>query len=289
MMPRVNGSLPAMTSVDLEFRSVAQFSLEEVAAVATLGFEGYFVPVHLDAAALVHMVRVDSVDLSASVVACQGGKPVAVGLVARRGWDSRLAGMCVAAVHRGQGIGAKLTRHLLAAARERGDRRFTLECIERNLPAVRLYQTSGFQQIRRLFGYSAERIEGTADPALEEIDPAEVSTDVARWGVADLPWQIAPQTLAVLNPPHRAFRLGPATALISDPAAATIVVRSLVVAPGARRRGHGSRMLKALAGIFPEKSWRFAAVIPEEIPPEFFGTLGFTRGSLTQLQMAQAL
>jgi ribosomal protein S18 acetylase RimI-like enzyme len=273
----------------LEFHNAGRLSLAEVAATATRGFEGYFVPIHLDVPALLTMMRVDSVDLSTSVVVVRDQQPVGVALVARRGWGSRLAGMAIVPPCRGQGIGAQLTDHLIQAARGRGDRQLVLECIEQNPAALRLYQAAGFQTIRRLVSYAAAQLAEERDTALEEIDPAEVSAAVGRWGMENLPWQMAPQTLALLAPPHRAFRLGPARALITDPAETTICVRTLVVDPDNRRQGFGTRLVKALAASFPGKKWRFAAMTPEEIPETFFLRLGFQRSALTQFQMARSL
>jgi ribosomal protein S18 acetylase RimI-like enzyme len=271
--------------MDVEFRSAAQFPPEEIVATATRGFEGYLVPVRLDVATLLGMTRVDSVDLGASVVALRGTTPVGVALVARRGGGSRLAGMSIEPQSRRQGIGLQLVRHLVLAARERGEREFVLECIEQNVPALRLYHAAGFKDLRRLVGYVSDHLEPEPDAALEEVDPASVSVAVSRWGLENLPWQIAPETLAALNPPHCAFRLGAASAIITDPADKAVTLRGLVVKSEARRQGFGTRLLQALAGRFPEKTWRFAAVVPEEVPEAFFTRLGFHKSALTQFQM----
>src|SRR5262245_49406931 len=104
-MLRVSASQSRLTPAGLEFRSAAQMPLEEVAATATRGFEGYFVPIRLDGPSLLSMVRVDSVDLAASVVALRDAQPAGVALVARRGWSCRLATMSVEPQSRGQRIG----------------------------------------------------------------------------------------------------------------------------------------------------------------------------------------
>ncbi len=102
--------------MNIEFCRAAQMSLEEIAATVTRGFEGYFVPIRVDATALLNAVRVDSVDLEASIVTLRGGKAVGVALVARRGWTSRLAAMSIEPQSRGQRIGSQLTQHLIQAA-----------------------------------------------------------------------------------------------------------------------------------------------------------------------------
>jgi ribosomal protein S18 acetylase RimI-like enzyme len=275
--------------MQIEYRSVETFELEELAAILNRCFEGYLFPVHFDRPTLAKMIRVDSVDLSASIVARREGETIGVGLVARHGWNCRLAAMSIDPNARGQRVGTVLTDQLLRAARERGDRSFALEVIAQNAPAVRLYKAAGFTPVRRLVGYTTDSITAKEDPALEEIDPVEAGMAASQWGVENLPWQIASPALTALGPPHRAFRLGPATALMSNPAAETITLCTLVVDPAARRQGWATRLLGALSARFPEKKWRFPILIPEEIPEAFFTRLGFKTESLTQMQMARQL
>jgi len=190
---------------------------------------------------------------------------------------------------RGKRVGKALTEFILSAARERGDRRFTLEVIEQNAPGVRLYEAAGFRTLRRLVGYTATALANHADAGLEETDPVEVSLMVAQWGIHDPPWQLSAQTVAALSPPHRAYRLGPAGAVISTPDSDTITFRSLTVAPEARRQGWATRLLQALSARFPGKKWRVPVWVPEEIPATFFTRLNFSPERLTQFQMARDL
>jgi ribosomal protein S18 acetylase RimI-like enzyme len=238
--------------LSLEYRRAGSLPMDELVAALNRCFEGYLVTIRLDPQALFKAIRVDSIDLPASVAAQSGGKTVAVALVARRGWNCRLAAMAIDPDFRGKRIGTKLTEFLLRTARERGYRHFEYA-------------------------------------GLEEIDSATVAAAVSRWGVLDLPWQISPHALTALGPPHRAFRLGPALALLSDPAAETITFSALVVDPDQRRRGWATRLVRALRARFPGKKWRFSIVIPEEIPEEFFSKLNFRKERLTQIQMARTL
>ena len=263
--------------MQVEYRNVDTFTIDELAEMLNRCFEGYLFPVHFDRPAIVRMIRVDSVDLSASIAAQHEGKTAGVALVARRGWNCRLAAMAIDPNFRGQRMGTGLTGFLLRAARERGDRFFVLEVIEQNAPAVRLYQAAGFTPVRRLVGYSADAIAAKEADGLEEIDPIEIGMAVHRWGADDLPWQISPHALTTLGPPHRAFRLGPAMALMSNLAAEQVTLCTLVVEPAARRQGWATRLLWALSARFPGKKWRFPILMPEEIPEPFFTRLGFRK------------
>ena len=275
--------------MQVEYRNVDTFELAELAAMLNRCFEGYFFPAHFDRLAIARMIRVDSVDLSASVAIQHGGTTAGVALVARRGWNCRLAAMAIDPNFRGQRIGTGLTDFLIRAARERGDCFFALEVIEQNAPAVRLYQAAGFTSVRRLVGYTADAIAEKEDEGLVEIDPVEAGIAVSRWGIENLPWQISPHALTALGPPHRAFRLGPAAALMSNPAAEQVTLCTLVVECTARRQGWATRLLMALSARFPGKKWRFPILMPGEIPESFFTRLGFRKESLTQVQMARSL
>ena len=274
--------------MQIEYRSIDAFE-PGLAAILNQCFEGYLFPVHFDHLTIAKMVRVDSVDLSASVIAQQEGQAIGVALVARRGWNCRLAAMAIAPHFRGQRVGTGLTEFVIRSARERGDRSFALEVIEQNAPAVRLYQAAGFTSVRRLLGYSADAIEAKEEPALEEIDPVDAAGAVSRWGVENLPWQISPPALTALGPPHRAFRLGPAAAVMSSPTAEFITICALVVEPGGRRQGWAGRGLRALSARFPGMQWRIPILVPEEVSGACFTQLGFRKESLTQIQMARPL
>jgi N-acetylglutamate synthase-like GNAT family acetyltransferase len=95
-------------------------------------------------------------------------------------------------------------------------------------------------------------------------------------------------SLALVAPPHRAYRLGPACAVITDPAAPQITLRAIVVDPAARREGHALRMVHALRAAHPGRAWRVPAFCPEEIAG-LFARAGFERDGITQLQMSAAL
>src|SRR4051794_8780744 len=81
---------------DLKFQSADQLPLPELASLVNHCFQGYLVKVHLDHTAIFNTIRVDSVDLAASVVVHCSGQQAGIALVARRGWNSRLAAMAVA-------------------------------------------------------------------------------------------------------------------------------------------------------------------------------------------------
>ncbi|AKQ67511.1 Acetyltransferase, gnat family [Myxococcus hansupus] len=289
----------------MHLTAASELPLRALSTLFARAFEGYFVtvpdaPVLFDA-----RVRTEHISLEDSRVARVEGEPVGLVLMARRGRVSRVAGMGVLPVWRNRRLGGAMLRPLMDEARARGDARMVLEVIEQNAPAVALYTRLGFQRVRRLVGFSgalgpesAESTpalvavgkgdfarplpEGLPTSELEEVDPGEC----ARLLPEGLPWQLAPATVAGLSLPARAFRLGPAVAVLADIAAPSLGLRALGVAAEARGQGAGRRLLHALAARWPGKPFTVSAVVPEDRSARFFEKAGFTQTALTQLELA---
>jgi ribosomal protein S18 acetylase RimI-like enzyme len=272
----------------LSYPSVTEFGLDQAAELLTRGFADYVVPIRLNAAALLAMIRQDSVDPGASRIVLDEGEPVGAALIARRGWTSRLAGMALIPESRARGIGEQLVRRLLAEAAGRGERAMTLEVIEQNARAVRLYERCGFRTDRRLVGFAGRpRVEAPVRKA-EEVDIREVARALTAWGPADLPWQLSGETLAQAGAPGLAYRDGPAFVALSDPSGPTVMVRALVTEPASRRRGLATALLRDVMARHPDREWRVSAVWPEELGG-VFAKLGLERTALTQWQMTAAV
>lgn len=147
-----------------------QFSFAELAELFTRGYEGYFVPMHLDEPTLRYMVDTWDIDLSRSRVAPDAG----LANLAVRGDRSWIGGIGVVPEQRGKGVG----RALMEAVLELAPPTVTLEVIEANEPAIRLYESLGFEKTRVLEVWNVEA-------PLVEAESVEQST----FGQTDLPWQ----------------------------------------------------------------------------------------------------
>jgi GNAT superfamily N-acetyltransferase len=113
--------------------------------------------------------------------------------------------------------------------------------------------------------------------------------ECARLLPEDLPWQLAPSTVAGLALPARAFRLGPAVAVLGDVSLPTLGVRAIAVEPEARGKGAGRRLLRALAAAYPGKPLAVSAIVPEGRYERFFLGAGFTHPALSQFELAHDL
>ncbi len=269
-------------------RPVAECRATLVADALTRSFEGYVMPVNVSAQAYERRFRPEGVDPFASYVHLREARPVAVVLVARRGWTSRVAAMAVAPEVRGRGLGKRIMRGVIDEAIARGDRSVLLEVFEHNTSAVNLYEGLGFEPVRRLVGYHREPVGSAFSPAdtLSELDPLDFARVVASEGEPDLPWMLAAETLSGAVSPARAFHLDHrAYALIGDPEANIISLTALVVPRADRRDGWGTRLMQALYARYPDKAWSIPQIVPEELAPAFFTRCGWELMDTNQLEM----
>jgi GNAT superfamily N-acetyltransferase len=262
--------------------------LPELTQLLNLSFEDYLVPVNFNLVQFLTMLRKDSIDLFSSRVLIMEDEPSGLALIARRGWSSRLAAMGILQSRRGLGAGQWLLEQLIQEARDRQEHEMLLEVIEQNEYAVRLYRRCGFQSIRRLIGMvCAHRGENNAR-MLEEIDLREAGKLISQYGLTDLPWQLAGETIAHLTPPARAYRKGQTYMVTSNPEAEHVVIWSLLVEPSARGNRLSLDLLRNVMANYPDKTWHIPAIFPEEFG-NIFEMAGFEREDISQWQMRLVL
>jgi|JFJP01.1.fsa_nt_gi ribosomal protein S18 acetylase RimI-like enzyme len=271
-----------------EFRPSPEFPISQLADLLTRGFEDYLVPIHITEDVFLTMLRRDSIDLTSSRVLMKDNEPIGIGLIARRGWTSRLAAMGIVTHARNSGAGTWAMGQLIKEAQARGERDMLLEVIEQNTAGVKLYEKVGFKKIRRLVGYKIENPQIESEYQLEEMDIRELGRLVTYHGLPDLPWQLSGATIMQHTPPARAFRINDAYCLISDPSAAHVAISSVLVKTRSRGAGLSGVLLRALFAQFPNKTWHVSAIFPEEMS-FIFEQAGMKREELSQWQMSLAL
>lgn len=278
-----------MGSMNLDTRPASDYPTPDLVQLLNLSFEGYVVPVHFEHTQFQTMLRKDNVDLEASRILLADDKPTGIALIARRGWSSRLAAMGLAKEMRGKKAGTWLMENLIREARERGDRRMSLEVIERNEAGVRLYKRHGFQVVRRLVSFVYQDAKQDAKDGLQELDLREMGRLVSLYGLPDLPWQLSGETLALLTPPARAYETGEGACIaLSNPEAEHVVIWSLLVEPEARGKGRAVELLKTVMANRPGRTWHVPALLPEELG-FIYERAGFQREELSQFQMELGL
>jgi GNAT superfamily N-acetyltransferase len=262
----------------------SDYPTPDLLRLMNLSFEDYLLSIHLDSSQFLSMLLQDTIDMISSRVLLMGDKPAGIALIARRGWTSRLAAMGITKELRGKKAGTWFMEKLIIEARERKDREMLLEVIEQNEPAVRLYQNFGFETVRRLIGLIHQDPKQDAKSNLQEIDLRKMGELISHYGLPDLPWQLSGETIALMNPPTRAYKWEEAYIAVSNPDVEHVVIWSLLVEPSARGKGLGVEMLKSITAHHSGKTWHVPAVWPEELGT-IFERVGFQRENLSQWQM----
>jgi ribosomal protein S18 acetylase RimI-like enzyme len=182
----------------MELVSADTLDRARLAALFTAGYEGYPIPVHVYEATLDFMVDSSSLDLGRSRVALVDGESAGLALLGvrrDRGW---IGGLGVVSSARRRGVGLALMEAVLAEAWARGLREVSLEVLEGNEAAIRLYQRLGFTQTRMLEVWSWAG-EAPASAAV----PAEVG-EAHAWIRANRsvhePWQRGDESLVRMAP-----------------------------------------------------------------------------------------
>jgi ribosomal protein S18 acetylase RimI-like enzyme len=273
----------------MDIRSAAQFPLAGLAELFNASFAGYVIPLELSPDLLAERVANEDIDLSLSRVVVRGGEELGLALISRRGRESRLAAMGIRTEARSAGAGRFLLAHVLRDARQREDRRMRLEVFESNAPARTLYEGSGFTIIRRLVGYELARPNGGHVAfKLDEIDPAQFARQLGLFTLpAALPWQLEPATLSAPPRSARCFTLEQKSFVyVSGVTDKAVAIRGLLTVPSERGKGHARRLLNGLAAVFPDRAFSVPTLIPEDLTPPFFTSLGFVKSDLTQVEMS---
>ena len=148
-----------------------QFSYADLAELFTRGYEGYFVPMHFDEPTLRSMVDAWDIDLATVARRARRGARATSAIRGGRAW---IGGIAVVPEQRRHGVG----RALMEAVLELAPPTVLLEVIDANEPAIKLYESLGFEKTRVLEVWRVE----APEVAARDRRPVDARA-------ADLPWQ----------------------------------------------------------------------------------------------------
>lgn len=174
--PRHRPPLPAL-------EPASKFSSLDLARLMTRAYEGYPLPVQMDAGSLEALCRERDVDLARSLVLFHDARPAGLALVALRGRAGYLAVLGVVPEARGRGLARALLDAALASLASAGAASCVLEVLEKNAAARALYAAAGFRETRRLACYRTRAL------VARNLDVREVPlADVRARHRADAAW-----------------------------------------------------------------------------------------------------
>jgi ribosomal protein S18 acetylase RimI-like enzyme len=231
----------------------ASRSHAELAALFTVGYEGYFMPVSIDEAAFAAMAGSWDYDLGGSLVAVDGTEDVGLCMLAVRGQDAWIGGVGVVAGRRGEGIGEQLMRAIETSARDRRVTRIWLEVLVQNEPAIKLYEKLGYSHVRDLEVWS---LDGGLVLQEHKVPSVQVTEAVGR-NKERPPWQRADASVATLADAHA----------VADARGALIYRASGGIASIVQLAADDEDVIRDLLGSLPDETTGLRYVnVPESDP-----------------------
>src|SRR6185503_18138492 len=212
----------------MEIRSLGGVSWDELAPVFNEAFSDYAVPMAMTADSLANMQRRRGYVADLSFGAWDGSRLVGFVLTCLEGDRAYNSGTGVVPSHRRAGLARSLVDTVIGSA---GARSYVLEVLEANQRAAALYLGVGFVETRRFRCWTFDR-------------RGDDMAAIAARADVDLSWQNSLASLRRAREPY---------AVIGDDSGAAVVFPAsgdlplLTVARDARRRGHGTRLLRAAA------------------------------------------
>jgi ribosomal protein S18 acetylase RimI-like enzyme len=155
-------------------------------------------------------------------------------------------GTGVVPTHRRRGLAKQMMEFLVPHLRDGGVKRYVLEVIETNTPAVTLYRECGFSVTRRLQCWSFAGAAGNdGTPGTDGTYGTDATPNEAWFEIAPS-WQNATHSVARSRDPHLVLGNADAFAILFPSSGD---VPQLAVRPEARRHGLGTRLLREAAAI----------------------------------------
>jgi ribosomal protein S18 acetylase RimI-like enzyme len=251
-----------------EVRALEPDDVGWLADLHNAAFGDYPVPAVLDAPALQSYMTETDVDPALSRVAFVGGSPASFCLGAVRGDRASIRGEGTHPAHRRLGLGRLVLDETLSALAGTGAGAVTLEVLNGNDAAMRLYRQSGFEQRRRLLGYTLGRprrgIRARLSGDLSECDTEAAVASLERWGWDGAPWQLQAESLARVP----AYRLDDRAVVLGRRRGDRFWLYAMGVDPARRRHGLATRALSQLSAgwigipaLVPEEWWEAGALL----------------------------
>jgi GNAT superfamily N-acetyltransferase len=282
----------------IELDHALERSIPQLAELQARCLAGHPAPPPSDPEQFAHRLALNAIDLGASWIASYKGEDVGLALVARRGGFSRVDTLGVVPDDRRHGVGRSLIDAVLAWGRARGDVKLIVEVLSDNMSALELYRATGFHEWRQLVGWERNAPNVlTRDPSrtVSELQLRHAAWACARHADKDLPWQLAPETIANLAPPYRSFEHNKeaycVVRLVDDQKmkTRTMEIAALIVRTEARGRGLGAVVLAGACKALNADRIVMPPLCPEGMWDRFFQRCGFERSRLQQTELRRAI
>ncbi|MGN7708868.1 GNAT family N-acetyltransferase [Chryseobacterium sp. JV274] len=237
----------------MEFKTLANTSIDEILSVFNHSFSDYVIPFHLTKEVLVSKIAAEKMDMNISVGAFEDGKLVGFILQSEKVENGEKiiynGGTGVVPESRGKGLVRKMYDFIIPVLKERNANTLLLEVIEGNQPAIRAYENLGFTIVRRLlcFNGSIQQGKGNAEVSIRDLNDFQWKLLCSFWDI-EPSWQ---GSVFVLEPmPENYVTLG---AYMKDKLVGYIVyspavkkIYQFAVDKNYRNRGIGTKLFNAI-------------------------------------------
>lgn len=170
---------------EMEFKRFAECTLDDVVTAWNRGFEGYYVQIPMARDTFLRRMVMEDLSPDCSIIVFSNGEPVGLVMNGIRmiggkkvAWNG---GTGIAASHRGTGLSNLLMEKVVEIYEEENIELATLEAIDENERAIKLYKKYGYEIIDQLLflektiSYS-EPLKETFEYHFERILPEQLST-----------------------------------------------------------------------------------------------------------------
>ena len=243
----------------------------------------------------------NSVDFDVSPGAYDGDRLVGFTMIGIDKLDGPLtafdAGTGVIPDFRGQGLAKRMFDHALPELQARGVKRVLLEVLQRNEPAIKAYQKSGFEITREFRCFVAETASLRNLPSSEELDVRLINVATFEGLIPEAEWTPSFEnrfTAHLAIPDHVTFfgaYDGHECVGVIAYCQALNWLLSLLVKRSHRRRGVGQSLIRHLGTMMPEATTKLAALNVDGQDTgmqAFLEAVGFSH-LIDQYEMSRAL
>ncbi|REC77165.1 GNAT family N-acetyltransferase [Chryseobacterium elymi] len=237
----------------MEFKTLANITVDELLSVFNHSFSDYVVPFHLTKEVLISKIAAEKLNMSLSAGAFEEGKLVGFILQSEKNENGEKiiynGGTGVVPASRGKGLVRKMYDFIIPVLKERNANTLLLEVIEGNHNAIRAYENLGFTIVRRLLCFNGSIQQGKEN---DEIAIRELKD--FQWDVLCSFWDVEPSwqgSVFVLKPmPENYLTLGAYDEntlvgyIVYNPAAKKIY--QFAVDKNYRNQGIGTKLFNAI-------------------------------------------
>ena len=178
----------------MEFKTLANNSVEELLSVFNLSFSDYIVPFHLTKEVLITKISSEKIDFNISAGAFEDDQLVGFILQAEKEEAGQKiiynGGTGVIPESRGKGLVRKMYDFIIPLLKERNADILLLEVIEGNQAAIRAYENLGFTIVRKLncFNGNINSEKGNTTVTIKELTAFQWDKFVSFWDI-EPSWQ----------------------------------------------------------------------------------------------------